>query len=654
MAGEISDQDKAFRLEDYKPEGANDRENAILRYTIMSRQEAQEAKRERMLLNRKNYDYFNLKADFTHKKKGQSREFLPKQRMSVLQLVSFIMQSIVDAGEWFSVHEREGVKNPIISAHEMKLLLKWALDKQNFPAFIDDSLKSGVLGSIMTCKVHGTWTDSYEYEVENEIDSEGRVARALYKKSKKVWEPRLSVIRQEDWFPDPTGGNLFDIQQIEMDLHKVRKLAEGEHAIYNKEAVDKIVGGFEDLEQQARKARETGQLMTFHTARKRVRIWECYGTILDPSTGDVIMENAMWTVCNDRFLIQPPIPNPFWHGKDPIVATPIIRVPNSTWHGALADSMSDLNQALNELFNLMLDSGLMSTWGIRQSRPEWMADDTKYADGIGPGETIETNAACPPGGKVLEPVQTSEPNPEGNATYQLLSSEFQQASMTNDLRMGTIPNRDVRATEIVEANQSIGSLLNGIAKIIESDYLIKVLEKSWLTIAQHLKDIDREELVSMFGEDRANELLALGSEEIFRATVKGKRFKVFGISETMSKMKDFRKMTALLQTIGSSEVLIEEFVKRYDFGLLLEKIMRALDIDTAEIEHPKEEQAAMAQSGQGAAVPGQGGPNMQSQIPQMGSVRSADTGNGIAQPAALLRTEQYANAASHMNGGGAG
>lgn len=649
MAGELGEE-KSVKFE---PQGRNPEENDILRYTYMSRQEAWDAKRERMLINRKNYDYFNLKADFTHKKKGQSREFLPKQKLSVQQLASFISQAIMDSGEWYSVAEMEGVKNPVITAHEIKRLLQWGLSKQNFQSFIDDSLKCGVIGALMICKVGGEWKDAYSYSVENEIDSEGRVAKALYKDSKQVWEPRLSVWRQEDYFPDPHGGltgyALFDIYQAEIDLHVIKQKAIGDHPLYDKEATDKIVGGFEDLEQEARKARETGQLMTFHTARKRCRIWECYGDILNPSTGDLMHKNMMWTVCNDRFLIQPPIPNPYWHGMIPAVKTPIIRVPHSTWHGAIADSLSDLNQAANELFNLILDSGLMSVWGIRQARPSWMADDTKYADGIEPGATIEVNEACPPGGKVLEPVQTSEMSPEAGAAYQVLSGEFQQAAMTNDLRMGTIPNRDVKATEVVEANQSINSMMGGIAKTIEEDYLLEILRKLWMTIAQHIKDIDRDELEAVLGKDRVMQILALGPEEIFSNTVKGIKFKVFGISEIISKMKDFRKMTALLQTIGSSETLMEEFIKKYNFGALLQKIMRSLDIDTEELEQPKEEQVAMAAGGGMNAGQGQN-PNMQSQTPQIGSANMAETGNGVAQPAALRNTAQYAQAQNRLNG----
>lgn len=640
---------------DQEPEyfgAADDRD--VLRFTWNARQEACEAKRERMLENRKNFDTFNRKSDYSHKKKGQSKEFLPKQRMAIQQLTAFISQSIIDAGQWFSIDEKPGMAKSEdlkrIKPDEAKRLLEWGLEKQGINGFIDDSIKLGLLGSLMINRITGVWKKANKYEVELETKSNGSVVKKLYKNSKDVWEPQFVLTRQEDFFPDPTGQNLFKIFQMEMDLYAVKKLAGGPKPLYRKEIVDHIVGGFEDLEQEARKARETNQLMTFSSSRKRVRIWECYGTILHPSTGDVIMENAMWTVCNDRYLIQPPIPNPFWHGEIPAVSAPIIRVPNSVWHTAVADAASELNLAMNELFNLGLDSGLMATWGIRQMRPGWMADDTKYADGIAPGDTIEVNEACPPGGKVLEPVQTSEMSPETLATYQQMTGEFNQSVMTNDLRMGTIPNKDIRATEVVEANQNIGSMLGGIAKTIESEYLVKNLKLLWMTIAQHIKDIDEEELISLFGKDRTTELLSMGAEEIFAQTVQGHRFKVFGISEALSKMKDFRKITALLQSVSGSEILMQEFIKKYDFGKLLGIIIRSLDIDTAELEHDQATQQAMM--GQDSMAMGQGSsPNIQSQIPQLASKNMAESGNTAPQPAAMQNAKSYANAAQLLSAG---
>ena len=58
--------------------------------------EAELAKTERMALNRMNFDAYHLRQDYSHKKPGQSREFLPKQAMGTEQTASFLHQGLMD------------------------------------------------------------------------------------------------------------------------------------------------------------------------------------------------------------------------------------------------------------------------------------------------------------------------------------------------------------------------------------------------------------------------------------------------------------------------------------------------------------------------------------------------------------------------------
>lgn len=593
-----------------------DDDQTVLRYTYTCRDEAYTAKRDRMLMNRMNFDTYNLKGDWTHKKKGQSQEFLPRQMMAVEQIASFIHQAIVDSGDWFRVEVEPGIKDPKITAEEIRLLMKRQFRKIDFSAIIDDLVKLGLLGSLCVTKVHGAYVDKPRFYTRLPQPNGGERPRPeLWKSVQKVWELRVENIRQEDWYPDPTGDKLFEIQAIEQDLFQIKKKSMGPHAIYDKDIVDQIVGGFEDVEQVGKRARESAQNQTFHNLRKRVRLWECYGSILDPTTGDLLYENVTWTVCNDRYLIRKPVPYPFWHGRKPIVAVPLIRQgqPQSVWHKALMDAPTLLNSALNELFNLQLDTGLMATFGIRQLHTDWLSDESQIDDGIGPGMTLEVNSNCPPGGKALEPVQTAVMTPETMSTYQTLSGEFQQSAMTNDLRMGVMPQRDVKATEVVEASDTMTSMFTGMSKGFEESGLVPILELVWATIAQHLNDLDSDEVKALIGEDRAMALAALTNEELFAATAQGVKFHAYGISQNLAKQKDFKKIMALMQTVGGSPQMMEEYIKQYSMGALLTEFMRTLDINTAKLEIPPEEKAAMAAQG---GSPQMGGPNMQSQIPQ--------------------------------------
>lgn len=602
----------------------------IIRATYSYREEANVAKRDRMVQNRLNWDTYNLKGDFTHKKRGQSREFLPKQSLAVEQISSFFHQAMLDVGDWWSCDYAKGMKDLKIKPHEIQRLTQRQLEKIHFDEKVEDLLKLGLIGSLAIAKIHGEFVKKPVFYTQSKINDEDKMEHTLYRAEKPCWQAKIDLIRQEDFFPDPTGDGLYLIQQIEMDLQKVKELSRGPHAIYDEEVVNKITGGFEDMEQVARKARETGQNQTFTTYRKRVRLWECWGTIIDPASGEVIHKDVTWTVANDRYLIQKPRPYPFWHGSHPYVYVPIIRTPHGVWHKALMDAPTMLNIAQNESFNLALDAGIMAAFGIRQLRTEWLADETKVADGIPPGETLEVNSMCPPGQKVLESVQTGTLSPEFFQMYNILGSEFNQAAITNDLRMGQVPSRAVKATEVVEASQSITSMFTGLSRVLEQNLIVAILEKLWMTMCQNMDDLDSEEVIALIGKDRAVELAAMSPEERFKQTANGYKFRVFGISLILNKMKDFKKMTSLLQTIAGSQPLMEEFIKKYDMGKLLTELMKSLDIDTVKLELDKVEQQAMMGMQAGGAPPG---PDMQSQIPQVAGM--GNEGNpGGPQPAA--------------------
>jgi hypothetical protein len=132
---------------------------------------------------------------------------------------------------------------------------------------------------------------------------------------------------------------------------------------------------------------------------------------------------------------------------------------------------------------------------------------------------------------------------------------------------------------------------------------------------------------ALFGPQRGEELAQLAPQDVFANTVGAIRFKVFGISLTLSKSNDFRKLTTLLQTVFSNPALTELFMQKYDPAKLLGEIMTSLDIDKEKIELPAATQATMNQPQQGAPEPQ---PDMNSQIPQAAGL-SDMAGGGIPQ-----------------------
>lgn len=624
MSGTVASVDSSSSPSPAHAEGSQEHE--VVRIVTAAKREAEEARISRYLQNDLNYLFYHGKQDMSHKKAGQSQEFLPSQMMAVEQIAAMLKQGLIDFGDWFSIEPAAGVRDPLFTIDESrKLMQKWLKDC-DFGIFLEDSLKSALLGSLMVSKVGVKNVPNPKFVVKRKKAPVG-YTETLERKDEKRMVPALGLVRPRDWFPDPTGDVLYRVERVELDYHKLVQIAEANPDEYDVKLIKEIGVALSSPQDMTalQKSRETGQAVPASTARLRCRLLEFWGTLVN-QRGEVIAENCVTTIANETWVIRRPGPNPYWHKMLPYVVAPLIRVPWSEWHKSLMDAPTMLNRAKNELFNLILDSGLASVFGVRQVRPHWILNPERLSNGLAPNDVISVGPQCPPGMKAIETVSTGAMSQEALQALNVVSSEFNSASLTNDLRMGVLPSRSVKATEVVEASQSISGTLGNVAHTIEDSYVVKVLELIWLTMLQHVDDFEAEEYVAILGPERAAEINKFSKMKRFAKCVSGHQFKVFGLTQTLNKIKDFRKLTTLLQTLSQSPTLMDEFMKRYDLVKFLTQIMKALDVDVDQIKLDGAE-ALMAQMGGGQGAP-QGAPDMMSQTPQM----SAAPPEGALQP----------------------
>lgn len=597
----------------------------VMQYGLAMRDEAESGKVNRMALNRDNYAMYQLEHDFTHKMKGQSKEVLSKTRNATESSKAFFQQALADLGDWYRCIARdgtEGIGMPV-RPEEMQKMLSYMLGRANYFSHVGASTQSGLLGSLAVSRVRGEMVPKPKFKTK----AEGRGAK--YKKhvivqDDKTWELRFDNIRQEDYYPDPTGSGLYEICEYMVDLHEVRYCAEGDEAIYDAAAVDTLLPWGDDSLQESKKAQETGQNMPVGGMRPRVRITDFYGTIVDNINGKLMAENVVFTLANRNTVIRKPTPNPLWHQKSDIVSAALIEVANSVWGIAMMDAGTKHNRSLIELFNLMLDSAMKAVWGVNQVRTDVLDDPSQITDGIAWGTNLKVGSGLPIGGKVMESVVTGEIHPEVITMFNLLNQETMTSMKTNDLRMGAQSMRAVKATEVVASENAITSEFQGIAKNFEEKKIQPELELACHTICQNWDRIDIEVFKSVFGPERGEELSKLEPQEVFVATVNGMKFEVFGISLTLRRQSDYRKYMTLLQTIGASEVMIEAFLAKYSFEKLLGEIMTSIDLNKTKLESDQKPMPA-----QGPPMEQPGGapgamPQSMSQVPQASGVPAGD------------------------------
>lgn len=648
-------------MEDIQAEPKKDSEESIIVKTSeIYTQENREGRRLRLEQNRINWDIYHLNQDFGHKRPGQSREFLPKQAMAVEQITEFFQQGLMDIDDWWRCDYAPGVdeaKMPITNL-ETKKITDWYLDNlhngEGLLPFIGDSVKSGLIGSLIIIKVHGGLKKKSFYQFENKVVQEqvqsvkdkiigmikpAKTVPTLKRGFKKEWELELDLLQVYEYGKDPTGKGLYEYQEVYLDWHEAIALAKGENKIYDLAVLEALGSEMsDDWKTKMEKSKVDNQPIPYEE-RKKVKIQEFWGTVINTITGDVLHENVVWTIANDRWLIQKPTPNPFWHGESPFITAPILRVPKGVWHKALMDSPTKLNIAMNELYNLMLDSGMMAAYGIKQYRPDYLADDSSVSEGFYAGQSVAVTSDTPPGMKVLERVDTGSTSQESLSMYNLTNAEFNSAALTNDLRMGSLPQRAVKATEVVSSDNSITSIFTGLAKVLEVALIERLLEKTWKTILQNADNLDSAQMRALLGDDRALAIAQLSPQERYANCVEGTAFKVFGVSKTLAKHKEFTKLMAMLQTISGSQLLLQEFTSEFSMQKLLADIMNSLDINTEKLQMtPQEKMAAqqrmqVAMQQQMALKQGGNVTSDQSQIQQAGSGPDKNSVQSQAQPA---------------------
>lgn len=571
----------------------NHNDSDLIKYLASCKMEADLARRKREDMTEANYNAFHMRHDFTHKNEGQSREVLSKVRMSVQQTASFFQQALADLSKWFKIKYKDPTVDPkalLITPAEAEELLRYQLNRAGYYRHVGLTIQRALLGGLMLTKPIGKLFPKPKFKLKKE----GR-GRALKKNVEAVddksWSLDFKRIRNDDYYPDPTGNGLYCIEEMEMDLHQVIALSKGEDAIYDPAKVSELPRtSTDDAYRQFEKNRETDQIYDYEEGghRMKVRIQEYWGDIVGDD-GDLIYENIVFTVANDTTVIRRPTPNPMWHQEKPYIATSLLEVDGAVWPMALMDAAVKHNHTMIEMLNLILDAAFKKVHAPMQIRVQDLANPEQVADGIKPGAALKVKSSLPVGGKVMEPLETVDVPNDALNVLNLVQQEYNSSALTTDLRSGVLPDRAVKATEVVEQSQTITSVFQGLSKNIEQNQIVKELERAWMLIAQNLDMISKDELIAIFGVERGTELSQLDPQDVFVQTVNGFKFEVFGITQTLAKAQDFRKLTTMLQTISSSELLIEEFIQKYDMGKLLGEIMESLNIDTHKIELEEQE-----------------------------------------------------------------
>lgn len=548
-------------------------------------------RRPRFSRNNENWLAYRQEQDFTHKQEWQSRETTPNFPIAVDQIVGSFERALTDSDDWL-VADPPGIEKPVIDPDIIRRLMLfymtrlWAPGNQpesanSIQVLVGDAAKMGILEPNVVVKVIPILKKQRHYRFETKLpkDTQGDFRATEYAGKRleavdaDVFRLQLQLIPWEDYYPDPSTSKSYAIHRTRRRLHEL--LANPD---YNKDVVRAAIGGAKkaDLELQRRLAE--GERINTNPDPYEVEVFECWGDIIDDSSGEILAVNQFWTYIASGILREP-TDNPFWDGTRPFIEAPLNRVPGSNEPSALADRAVPMWRASNELLNLYIDGAFRATWGVGQVRPDMMEAPEEVADGVPQGYVAVLKPNAPAGQKFYERVDSGEiPNHSLEAITRIETKVNEGLAMP-DTRLGQTSQRSgTKATELVQAMRASGSLYESIAARFEDTWLEPLFEKCWRVILQYSDEFANVELVQILGVDNAVALTDLNAEQRFQL-LSQTHFKVRGLRGVASQDRQFTKLTTIINLLSSNEQFAEHFARTKDLNKLWDAVLRSTGID---------------------------------------------------------------------------
>ena len=538
------------------------------------RQEAQYARlagpSSRDLTWLQHLDLYWNRWDFSKKAPWQAKEVMPEFPQYVDRFAAAMRMALVAQPEFFTItadNDQEGALAYVIRQFMNVQLRRIGRNptghRVDFSAVFEEAMKMGALAM--------------------------PVLKTGYKDDGNEGYTSLEVIDPYNFWFDPTGRGLYRIHREELDLHELRAYADlkdGDEYLFNRDALNAAIvegSGYQAM-YRAEQEKRTGTGQWSLSNRKPVIVDEYLCDIID-FEGRVRARNVLCVVVNNTHLIRGPEANPFDHGKDWMVAAPIISVPRAPYGRSYAENFAQLTRTFNEMTNLILDGIMATTMKVFGVVPGYLEDPSQLDDGISPNamlrfiEGVEAE-------KALFAVDMGSLDPQSFEVWQMLKKELQEGAAFNDMTLGnSAPKGRTSATEISTVDNNSTSYMRAIANNIETLLLEPLLDIIWKTSLQFLSPKDKE-LEQAVGPQWFQVFLKQRKQLIgYKVT-----FQCRGITSLLARKQKLQEWLQFLQICLQNPVMAQVLTQTWPPEKMFAYTAMLMDVDVNQLEGTPQEQ----------------------------------------------------------------
>jgi hypothetical protein len=603
--------------------------------------ESRQGRLNRDIVWRKNKDVYWQRYDFSKKLPHQFKLVMPEGPLFVERFAAAMKEALLRSQDFFTVEIPDSLKSrePWSKGFDQfvkKVILYW-LDRcgdwipdasRGFPAVFEDIAKNGAM-AMMAATV--TWE-----EVEKEVVTyEGIPSvipsgdgyrlgppRGLGRVRKKVGMVAVKPVDPTLVWYDPTGRGLYRRIRRTVDYWQLLEMAEARdeegNFIWDRAEIERLRGSNDPQQEQDRMRITNETAIPTASVRRETILDEYLGTIIDYD-GKAIAKNALTIMANESVIIRGPEINPYLHGRDWLVATPLIRVPGFPYGKSYMETWTDIIGTFTEFTNALLDIAYRSGIKAHAGDIAQCENPDDLMNGLVSGLFIPLVEGADPQ-RFVQEIELGNFSPELIGLWSLLKNEAQEGAVLNDLLMGqVIPGRRT-AQEVSQTWEASAAFIRAIAQTVENNFLTPLIELIWFVALQHMDFMDNADLRSSMPEDLqwVFELPDDQRQEMFSGSLS---IKVKGISAVLERELTRQAMMAATGIIFQSRDITQMAMQQFDVLNFITEVFRQFNVDSSKFFIPPSDQQLQTQARMDAVnnpqptTPIAGGPSGQPGVP---------------------------------------
>ncbi len=526
----------------------------------------------------RSWNLYNMVNDFSTKSEWQSKNAIPKINMTVRSAVFMVKRSLMGPVKSFTVDGYGEFGK--MAAYYVDKLAQQHLENANYVTGITDSLHAGMLSSLMVLKVYPRYEDAYDVRIDPRAQPMTSMASSVKERLYKKLNIRVDPVDPYKMHLDPSGGNKYKIQEMEMDLYDLVELAKDPKNGFDKAVVAEIHESFKPQDQSETTPPEQreGTLPDSKEppSKQTVFLQEFWGDVWDREN-NLIGRRITYTVANRKYLVKKPVKDllPLACGPDPFIISPIVRKPFSVWHQGFVEVVSGLQIIMTELLNLMVDANFFASAKAFEIDIDMVHDPNEFINGIYPGKTFKKRGGGFSNTPMIRDISIGNVSGQSLSLYNAIQSEFDNGTGLSEFLQPASRSRSrTTATEVMEKSNASTSFMEEIGKTVEEGVIEPLLDKLFHYIVEYQINFDDPHTMDMFNPDDAMRFELMMRNPAFRSAMHKAplKFKARGLSTMVARMRELDKVErfvglAMKNPTIAAKLNIDKVLQRYVEGL---------------------------------------------------------------------------------------